>query len=404
MLRTWGVAVLAWLLVGPVPLQAGNESGNGGDVVYCETTRATATLLDFFEASVLTPQLAYDLGEADLAPIEKARIAVRRLERVDPKRAARYLAQVESFESNVRWVRGVELPDIPDSGYVPIDPVHCKIKQIAIRKPPLSPEHRLYTINEDLHDLFDNDNRAGLMLHEIVYGELYDRGQKNSIKARYFTALISSDYLDTLSQADYDARLAIVLEEAPLPGDSVAFSSDTFEYAVKADECFELDLSTLLKSVGTGNLSWSIISLPKYATLNAGILRACPRRTDVGQWTMQLVVKQGDQGALARLTLQVVAENVPPLWTQNPIVLEPGCVGKPMLVDLSAYAQDIDGDALSFRKTSGPAWIAMSPDGRLMGTPSLADVGSFRMSVVATDGQGQSAAAEVVGQIKETCY
>ncbi|MEZ4752175.1 MAG: hypothetical protein R3B54_16535 [Bdellovibrionota bacterium] len=404
MFRTWGVAVLAWLLAGPVPLLAGNESGNGGDVVYCEATRATATLLDFFEASVLTPQLAYELGEASLSPVEKARIAVQRLERVDPKRAARYADQIEKFESNVRWVRGVELPDIPDSGYVPIDPVHCKIKQIAIRKPPLSPEHKLYTINEDLHDLLDNDNRAGLMLHEIIYGELYDRGQKNSIKARYFTALISSSYLESLSQEDYDARLAIVLEESPLPGDNVAFVSDSFHYVIRANDCFELKLSTLLKSVGSGTLSWTVMSSPSFVTEADGILRACTSRADVGTYSMQLAVKQQDKGALARLTLEVVSENSPPLWKQDPIVLPPYvCAGMPVTMNLAEFASDIEGDPLLFRKLSGPAWIAVGADGRLSGTPSKADVGTFRMEVVATDGQGLSSRATVVGEIHESC-
>lgn len=119
---------------------------------------------------------------------------------------------------------------------------------------------------------------------------------------------------------------------------------------------------------------------------------------------MQLAVKQNDQGALARLNLEVVAENSPPLWTQDPIVLPPGaCAGEPVTMNLAEFASDIEGDPLLFRKISGPAWIVIGANGVLSGTPSLADVGTFRVQVVATDGQGLSSQATLFGEIHEGC-
>jgi hypothetical protein len=60
-----------------------------------------------------------------------------------------------------------------------------------------------YIINQDLWSLLNNTNKAGLILHEIVYSDAIMRGQNNSIYARYFNALLSSKEITKLSQKEY---------------------------------------------------------------------------------------------------------------------------------------------------------------------------------------------------------
>lgn len=49
-------------------------------------------------------------------------------------------------------------------------------------------------------------------------------------------------------------------------------------------------------------------------------------------------------------------------------------------------ASDVDDSNLSFAKVSGPAWLVVSDNGNLSGTPSAANVGSYQYTVSVSDG------------------
>ena len=57
---------------------------------------------------------------------------------------------------------------------------------------------------------------------------------------------------------------------------------------------------------------------------------------------------------------------------------------------LANYADDRDGDKLCFLKLSGPAWLAVSADGTMRGTPLFADAGDNKLVVKVEDGRGSS--------------
>ncbi len=80
--------------------------------------------------------------------------------------------------------------------------------------------------------------------------------------------------------------------------------------------------------------------------------------------------------------------NEPPAFNSDPI-------NKPNATENSAYsgsiagnASDPDGDPLTFSKVSGPAWLNITSDGTLSGTPGSGDVSvnSWTVQVSATDG------------------
>jgi hypothetical protein len=192
----------------PALAGSGNSVGNGGDVVVCRDQQGKITSVEVFdivEARVLR-NLKLDIEPAGriYLPTWEGKISVplERLERLSPLRAANYRKQAEEFLDNARFVRGVDLTDIPDSDHS-IVPTGCRIEQIVIRKEPNFVDDRLYLINEDLWELLDEENKVVLVLHELHYGEALAQNAINSQGARYVNSLLFSGRIDRLNERDF---------------------------------------------------------------------------------------------------------------------------------------------------------------------------------------------------------
>lgn len=196
-------SILISLLLPCTQLFAGNEYGNGGDVIYCSQQDAPpkVEILDLYEARARWG-LTLDLGQDNLTPVEKVNYALERLDRIDHFRAEYYKKIAGEFFENALFISGVTLIDIPDSQFTYI-PSNCEIRQIAIQKEPQFPGEKLYTISKDLWDILDNNQKAGLILHEIVYGEAISLSHSNSINSRYFMGHIASTKTGNITTQDY---------------------------------------------------------------------------------------------------------------------------------------------------------------------------------------------------------
>lgn len=180
----------------PEPLRSlvddvGDDKGNGGDVVVCYDEQKkikSVQLLDHYEGYKKFG-FVIDLGDGQ-GPLNKVKFVLDHLSKFDEGRAKRYWQQAQNFESESLFWPGVELVDIPDSQHIAI-PKNCKIEQVAIQQEPTLPEQKRFTISKDLWDLMDDTNRAGLILHEIIFQEAIELHQTNSIRSRYFNAMIS---------------------------------------------------------------------------------------------------------------------------------------------------------------------------------------------------------------------
>lgn len=180
----------------------GDQVGNGGKLIVCrnQDDEITSTkLLDFYESEIL-----YGLSPAFVGAtfIEKAANATDRLARVDPRRSSQYGQQVAGFLRNTRFVTS-PLMETPDSDHIIAPPVGCKIEQVAIQLRPSFPQDRLFTINLALWDTMTEIDKAGLVLHEVIYVEAIARGHKNSIGVRYINAYLASGRIDELNQSEY---------------------------------------------------------------------------------------------------------------------------------------------------------------------------------------------------------
>jgi hypothetical protein len=218
--------ILIPLLVSLIPFtaRAGSETGNGGDVVYCraEDGGARVELLDFYEGRTLRA-IAPDLGDPSLSAEAKVRLALSRLEKLSPRRHDRYAAWASAFLADTRFVSGSVLVDVPDSE-IAVLPKGCEMRQVAIQKKPEFPEDRYYLVDRDLWDALDNDGRAGLMLHEILYREAIELGQTNSKSARYFNSILTSRKMAEFQGPEDFARFLEKLGYSTVEYDGLEYS------------------------------------------------------------------------------------------------------------------------------------------------------------------------------------
>ncbi|MEQ1876695.1 MAG: hypothetical protein ABL958_08615 [Bdellovibrionia bacterium] len=184
--------------------RAGHEVGNGGDVVVCRAPNRNVTsieLLDYYEARTLR-KIYYSLGPKELSVEEKLELGIKRLESLSFMTAAKFRGKAKDFEKNAVFLSGIVLVDVPDSAHVAV-PKGCGIEQIVVQKNPQFPEDKSYIVNKDLWDLLDTDNRAGLILHEVIYWDAKDSEHRNSIATRYFNSYLTADKFKNFSVRSY---------------------------------------------------------------------------------------------------------------------------------------------------------------------------------------------------------
>lgn len=224
------IFALVPFLVFPRPCFSRDKAGNGGDAVVCRDANKkiiSTELLDYYEGRVLR-DMTFDLGAQTLSYQDKLELAMTRLERISPLRAALYRADIASFISNTKFLSGNTLVPIPDAEPISY-PDGCAIEQLAVQKTPEFPGDKLFTIDQDLWDQLSSDSRAGLILHEIIYKEALTYGHENSVYVRYLNSLLASPsgigQIQTQKQV-YDLMLLIHFSVTDFYGVRFALSGE----------------------------------------------------------------------------------------------------------------------------------------------------------------------------------
>lgn len=183
---------------------AGPRVGNGGDVIVCDNGGVkTATLLDHYEAQAVR-NITIDLGPANQDYTLKINRVLANLERLDHSRASLYRQWLGEFKRDAQFTNSniVEIQDIGAMTY----PKGCEFTQIAVHQTPELPGDSRYIIRQDLWNLLDNNGKAGLILHELIYRELNAQkliDHSSSKFARYYNAIISSRAIKTMTLKEY---------------------------------------------------------------------------------------------------------------------------------------------------------------------------------------------------------
>lgn len=156
---------------------------------------------------------------------------------------------------------------------------------------------------------------------------------------------------------------------------------------------------------GTGDLVFQKLAGPDWLHLAPdGALSGVPQRPDVGTGSFRVKVTD-PLGQSSEIGFPVLVEkrNRAPQWTRDEIELPDAVEGAIFHDDLSALAQDPDGDRLSFNKLKGPAWLAVAPNGMVSGVPDAESVGKFRAEIAASDGE-KAVPIDVHGVVKMKNY
>ena len=150
-------------------------------------------------------------------------------------------------------------------------------------------------------------------------------------------------------------------------------------------------------------LSFQISRLPSWATFNSvsGAVTGSPTNANVGT-TIDIVISVSDgktSASLAPFTLQVQSSPAPPPPGSNapPTIhgTPPASAAAGQGYSFQPSASDPDGDNLTFSIVKQPAWTAFNATtGRLTGTPTVADVGTYSNIVIrVSDGMASTALA-----------
>lgn len=280
---------------GPLPQIVGGLVGNGGDAILCGNDPQTVESFDLFEARFMGNRRP-DLGDATLPFAQKIDLVVSRWQRVDPIAAQRLRTSIDSFMRYASFLPDINLDNIADEGSPIFIPLHCALRQLAMQfADERLPSGTRFVINKDLFDSLDEDNKAALILHEILYSEARQKGATNSANVRFLNSTMLSSEGDTVSFPDYfqmatRAKFTIL---NLLPFMNVEYSQEFTQYA-------DTHLQTAL--IGTGGslapdkqlglLAGTLSEFYPAMTLKRGVLCAkadgenCPqelRKFDLGE-------------------------------------------------------------------------------------------------------------------------
>jgi hypothetical protein len=116
---------------------------------------------------------------------------------------------------------------------------------------------------------------------------------------------------------------------------------------------------------------------------NSGVLSGTPDNDDVGSYWVNVTVDDGNGGSdSSYFTLTVVNNNDGPVISTT--TAPDGIEGQPYSHQVNAT--DVDGDSLTWSRTTNASWLIINVTGMLSGTPTSA--GAFWVRVTVNDGHG----------------
>ncbi len=155
--------------------EGGIHVGNGGKTIFCVRPDGSEgmDLLDFHENVILNYFESFTGTES---VYNLVRYAIDNLETIDPERHRRLSNYNNSFTKDARFISGIRLASLSDIGLV-ILPKGCELKQAVVQSPPedvIEGITNRYTFDRSIWDRLDIKEKAGLVLHELVYRDFIE--------------------------------------------------------------------------------------------------------------------------------------------------------------------------------------------------------------------------------------
>lgn len=180
-------------------LFAGDKTLNGGNVIVCPNpdlpNHPTIELLDYYELRLNGRTLLLDENKQTYE--EKLLALFEKWNEVAPLRMELYTQWLSEFKRDSSIHPDVKIPPINDTGGIVI-PTNCELRPAVFQRPEIDifPGVKRYVVNKNLWDLMDETQKAGLVLHELIYREGIQAGHLTSLPTRYFNGYLSSETPD----------------------------------------------------------------------------------------------------------------------------------------------------------------------------------------------------------------
>ena len=165
----------------------GHTGEGGGGAIVCRNERkkiiGTPEMFDRWEArTIYKKPIPTQEGKNY---VEKVKKMIERFKFLSPYRHQLYGKWFETFDQEKTVIAGGSFKIIKDALYIGI-PKGCAYEQVAIQRKPELPGEFRYSINGDLWDRMDDDGKAALVFHELIYREAMIYGHENSRYVRHF--------------------------------------------------------------------------------------------------------------------------------------------------------------------------------------------------------------------------
>ncbi|MDG0818149.1 hypothetical protein [Bdellovibrio svalbardensis] len=198
-------ALLVLFLFATKVCLAGDVKRNGGDVLLCDGTYSS---FDLYEGEV---SYGYKIDlPSDGTYQQIAQKIISRIGKNNPLRQNMYLQQLQDFTSESRFVPSANFTAIPDIGDgVPV-PKNCNMVQVVAQFRQSDPQGKRYLINQDVWSALREQDKAVLVLHEIIYREAFLDNPRiqSSVGVRHFAAYLSSTMMEQGTYRDYIKALS----------------------------------------------------------------------------------------------------------------------------------------------------------------------------------------------------
>ena len=160
-----------------------------------------------------------------------------------------------------------------------------------------------------------------------------------------------------------------------------------------AGHAYSGTIATNANDLNGDSLTFAKVSGPAWLNVTpSGSLSGTPANSNANTNTFIVSVK--DTGGLSNTATLLIYVNGAPSFAVNPFAPPPVIAGQSYSGTIATNATDPNpGDALTFAKISGPAWLSVAGNGGLSGTPVSSDVGASNYVVQVSDPGGLSGTA-----------
>ncbi|MDF7799095.1 Ig-like domain-containing protein [Pontiellaceae bacterium B1224] len=162
--------------------------------------------------------------------------------------------------------------------------------------------------------------------------------------------------------------------------------ADSSRHTVMEDHSLALTLSGF--DIDDDPLTYSISASPAHGTLSgtAPDLTYTPDADYAESDAFTYIVNDGIENSLkATVMIAVTATNDAPRLSTGALTAGHAVADRAYHDSLASWANDVDGDPITYSKVNGPAWLEIAADGTLTGMPGATDVGAGSWRVQVSD-------------------